>query len=75
MAWYQQYPNSYIAYIGIEESGKRILGRVVRDVNGEEHNEDVLKNCICIYIGQSGQTLFNYTISIKGKIKCSYPSH
>ncbi|XP_013177100.1 PREDICTED: diphthamide biosynthesis protein 2 [Papilio xuthus] len=66
-SWYQQYPNSYIAYIEMDENRKRFLGRLVRDVNGEVYNSDVLKNCTCIYIGFSGQTLFIYTISIEAK--------
>ncbi|KPJ15380.1 Diphthamide biosynthesis protein 2 [Papilio machaon] len=66
-AWYQQYPNSYIAYIALEENRNRFLGRLVRDLNGEVYNSDVLKNCTCIYIGLSGQTLFIYTISIEAK--------
>ncbi|KPJ00308.1 Diphthamide biosynthesis protein 2 [Papilio xuthus] len=66
-AWYQQYPNSYIAHIEMDENRKRFLGRLIRDVNGEVYNSDVLKNCTCIYIGFSGQTLFIYTISIEAK--------
>ncbi|XP_014358010.2 2-(3-amino-3-carboxypropyl)histidine synthase subunit 2 [Papilio machaon] len=66
-AWYQQYPNSYIAYIALEENRNRFLGRLVRDLNGEVYNSDVLKNCTCIYIGLNGQTLFIYTISIEAK--------
>ncbi|XP_061708330.1 2-(3-amino-3-carboxypropyl)histidine synthase subunit 2 [Cydia pomonella] len=66
-AWFTQYPGHYIADISIEEQDHRFLGRVVRDASGQAHASDVLRDCVCIYMGSKGQTLFNYTISVAAK--------
>ncbi|XP_068626310.1 2-(3-amino-3-carboxypropyl)histidine synthase subunit 2 [Battus philenor] len=63
--WYEMYPHSYIAYLEMEDNNKKFHSRLIKDKNEEEYNVDVLMNCICIYIGTNGQTLFNFTISIE----------
>ncbi|CAG4950508.1 unnamed protein product [Parnassius apollo] len=65
--WYQQYPHSLIAFVEMEDKSKRFLGRLIKNRNGEEFTVDILKECICIYVGLNGQTLFNYTISVEAK--------
>ncbi|CAH2049897.1 unnamed protein product, partial [Iphiclides podalirius] len=65
--WFLQYWKSYIAFIAIDDKNKRFLGRVIKDKHEDEYFVDVLKDCICIYVGLNGQTVFNYTISIEAK--------
>lgn len=42
------------------------------DVNGVSFSVEVLKNCICVFLGSRGQTLFNYTISVAGNYTKNY---
>ncbi|XP_030029165.2 2-(3-amino-3-carboxypropyl)histidine synthase subunit 2 isoform X1 [Manduca sexta] len=62
--WFRLYSKSYIASVEMEDKPERFLGRTIRDKQGTIYPPDILKDCICIYIGSRGQTLFNYTISI-----------
>ncbi|XP_045446821.1 2-(3-amino-3-carboxypropyl)histidine synthase subunit 2 [Melitaea cinxia] len=62
--WFQNYPQSYMAFIQIEETDDRILGRIIRNKKNENVPVDVLKQCTCIHLGSRGQTLFNFTVSI-----------
>ncbi|XP_026492728.2 2-(3-amino-3-carboxypropyl)histidine synthase subunit 2 [Vanessa tameamea] len=62
--WFQEYPQSYLAFVQIEESDKRILGRIIKNKKDEDVSVEFLKDCICIHIGSRGQTLFNFTVSI-----------
>ncbi|KAL0901962.1 hypothetical protein ABMA27_007105 [Loxostege sticticalis] len=65
--WFQHYPNSYIACVEKEENEIRFLGRVIQDSSGKLYPVQELENCICLYLGSRGQTLFNYTISVAAK--------
>ncbi|KAI5632875.1 putative diphthamide synthesis protein domain-containing protein [Phthorimaea operculella] len=65
--WYQTFPQSFIAFLELEEKPNRFLGRVIQDGTAQEHTVDELKDCICVHIGSRGQTMFNYTISIAAK--------
>ncbi|KOB69621.1 Diphteria toxin resistance protein 2, dph2 [Operophtera brumata] len=62
--WYQRYPCSYIAFVEIDDQQERFLGRVLKNASGELLTVDTLKDCVCVYVGSRGQTVFNYTISI-----------
>lgn len=62
--WFDNYSLSYIAYIELQESPNKFLGRVVRNMHNEELPVEVLQDCVCINVGSRGQTLFNYTISV-----------
>ncbi|XP_046961290.1 2-(3-amino-3-carboxypropyl)histidine synthase subunit 2 [Vanessa cardui] len=62
--WFQKYPKSYLAFVQIEESDKRILGRIIKNKENEDVYVESLKDCVCIHIGSRGQTLFNFTVSI-----------
>lgn len=65
--WFSQYPESYMAFIELEEKSlNRFFGRVIRNKNNEEFMSDVLEDCVCIYIGSRGQTFFNLTVSVSG---------
>lgn len=70
--WFQNYPQSYIAYIELEENPNRFLGRVLKNEEGEQFTVEVLQDCICVNVGSRGQTLFNYTVSIAGMVKSYY---
>lgn len=62
--WFQKYPKSYICHIELEDKPERFLGRIIKDVQNVEYPIQALKDCICIYLGSRGQTIFNYTISV-----------
>ncbi|CAG4988999.1 unnamed protein product [Colias eurytheme] len=63
--WFQLYPTGYIAYIDMKnESNHTFSGRVVKNKDNEEFSSDILKDCICVYIGSRGQTFFNFSVSI-----------
>ncbi|CAF4950164.1 unnamed protein product [Pieris macdunnoughi] len=65
--WFQQYPNSYIASISFKESINRFFGRIVKNVSSEEYSSEILKDCVCIYVGSRGQTFFNFTVSVEAE--------
>lgn len=54
-----------------EEQPERFLGRVIKNASGEVLTVETLKDCVCVHVGSRGQTVFNYTISITGKINSS----
>ncbi|OWR53621.1 diptheria toxin resistance protein [Danaus plexippus plexippus] len=41
-----------------------ILGRLVKNETGVEYPMESLRDCICIYIGSKGQTVFNFSVSV-----------
>ncbi|XP_041975133.1 2-(3-amino-3-carboxypropyl)histidine synthase subunit 2 [Aricia agestis] len=62
---FQNYPDSYLAAIELCKPPLKFCGRVVKDKDNQIHPVDVLQECTCVYVGSRGQTLFNFTISIK----------
>ncbi|KAL4713871.1 hypothetical protein ACJJTC_015525 [Scirpophaga incertulas] len=65
--WFQYYPKCYVGVIENEDTKDKVLGRLVKDVSGNVLPVDVLQDCICVYVGLRGQTLFNFTTSVAAK--------
>lgn len=55
-----------MTFVHTEGHPNRVFGRVIKDGNGEVIPVESLKDCICVYVGDRGQTLFNFTVSIEG---------
>lgn len=60
------YPESYIAEIELKDSPNKFCGRNIRNKVNQAQPSESIEDCTCVYIGSRGQTLFNFTISIKG---------
>lgn len=66
--WYQYYPQSYIAEIELNEKPNRFCGRIIRDKEKVEFPREVVKDCVCVYLGYKNQSIFNFTISVEGNL-------
>ncbi|XP_023949690.2 2-(3-amino-3-carboxypropyl)histidine synthase subunit 2 [Bicyclus anynana] len=62
--YFQQYPESYVAYIEKQDIPNKYLGRVIKNERNETFSIDDVQDCVCVYVGSRGQTSFNFSISI-----------
>ncbi|CAK1544384.1 unnamed protein product [Leptosia nina] len=66
--WFQHFPKSYMAFIDLTSySTNNFFGRVIKNKDNEEFSSDILKDCVCIFIGTSGHTFFNFTVAVAAK--------